>query len=113
MQYAKDITYGVERASKEFCQGLIAQIALTRGGWTLRPNKENPNEVGTMERSEDWQEYYQIAEKYSGKVIFEGHHNLNVGYEEFWRLVCNWKTLNNDDFIFDIPVLILCWCSNG
>lgn len=105
MQYAKDITYGVERASKEFCQGLIAQIALTRGGWTLQPNKENPNEVGTMERSEDWQEYYQIAEKYSGKVIFEGHHNLNVGYEEFWRLVCNWKTLNNDDFIFDIPVL--------
>lgn len=105
MQYAKDIKFGVERASKEFCQGLISLIALTRGGWSLRPIKENPESVGTMKRSDDWKEYYLIAEEYAGRVISDGHHSLNMGFEEFWYTVCNLKTVNNDDFIFDIPLL--------
>lgn len=105
MMYAKDINHGVERASREFCQGLIALMALTRGGWSLRPDLENPENVGMMKRSDDWKEYYLIAEEYAGKVISDGYHSLNMGFEEFWKNVCNYRTVNNDDFIFDIPVL--------
>ena len=32
----------VERCSKEFAQALIARIALTAGGYSLRPDKSNP-----------------------------------------------------------------------
>ena len=105
MMYAKDINYGVERANREFCQGLIALTALTRGGWSLRPNKENPADRGQMMRSSDWREYYKIAEEYAGKVINDGYHNLTMGFEEFWKMVCNLGTVTNDDFIFDIPLL--------
>lgn len=85
MMYAKDINYGAERANREFCQGLIALTALTRGGWSLRPNKENPADRGQMMRSADWREYYKIAEEYAGKVISDGHHKLTMGFEEFWK----------------------------
>lgn len=105
MNYAKDISYGVERASREFCQGLIALMALTRGGWALRPDIDNPDNVGKMVRANDWKEYFEIAEQYSGKVINDKLHSLNMGFEEFWYTVCNLRTVNNDDFIFDIPLL--------
>lgn len=105
MMYAKDINYGAERANREFCQGLIALTALTRGGYSLRPNKDDPTDIGKMVRSEDWRDYYVIAEKYAGKVIDDGHHHLTMGFEEMWRMVCNWGTVTNDDFIFDIPLL--------
>jgi hypothetical protein len=105
MMYAKDITYGVERASREFCQGLIALLSLTRGGWSLRPDLNDPTKVGTMKRPTDWKDYYPIAEKYAGKVITDGHHSLSMGFEKFWYEVCNLRTVNDDDFIFDIPLL--------
>ena len=72
MLYAEESDRGVEAASREFCQALIARIALQRGGWSLRPDYDNPSAVGTMERSDDWKEYYKIAEEYAGKVISEG-----------------------------------------
>lgn len=105
MMYAKDINYGVERANREFCQGLIALMSLTRGGYSLRPNKEDPSDIGKMVRSEDWRDYYAIAEEYAYKVIDTGFHELNMGFEDFWKMVCNWGTVTNDDFIFDIPLL--------
>ena len=33
MLYAEESDRGVEAASREFCQALIARIALQRGGW--------------------------------------------------------------------------------
>lgn len=105
MMYAKDINYGAERANREFCQGLIALTALTRGGYSLRPNKDDPTDIGKMVRSDDWRDYYVIAEKYAGKVIDDGLHHLTMGFEEMWKMVCNWGTVTNDDFIFDIPLL--------
>lgn len=105
MLYAKDIKFGVERASREFCQGLIALIALTRGGWSLRPDMDNPSNIGTMVRNPDWKDYYKIAERYAGKAITESGHDLKMGFEKFWYEVCNLRTVDDDDFIFDIPLL--------
>ena len=73
--------YGVERASREFCQALIGQLALYRGGWALRADKDNPTNVGYMERGDNFEHYYQIAVTYLGKVIKEGKHDLKQSFE--------------------------------
>ena len=100
-----DLDYGVERASREYCQALIGQLALYRGGWSLRPDKENPDNVGYMERGDNFEHYYDIAITYLGKVIKENKHDLKQSYEELWYNECNWTTANNDDVIFAIPML--------
>ena len=90
MWYAEESDRGVEAASREFCQGLIARMALYRGGWTLRPDYSNPAAIGSMQRNDDWQKYYEIAEKYAGKVINEGKHSLNRSFRQVWVDECSW-----------------------
>ncbi len=105
MKYAADLDYGVERASREFCQALIGQLALYRGGWALRPNKDDRASVGYMERGDNFQHYYEIAVTYLEKVIKGGKHSLTQTYKEVWYNECNWKTANNDDILFAVPML--------
>lgn len=105
MKYAADLDYGVERASREYCQALIGQLALYRGGWSLRADKDNPMSVGYMERGDNFEYYYRIAIEYLGKVISEGKHDLVQSFENLWKNECNWKTVNNDDVLFAVPML--------
>ncbi len=105
MFYAGELDYGVERASREFCQGLIGLLAMNRGGWALRPNVSNPASIGYMERGENHTHYYDIAIEYLGKVINDGRHNLALSFEELWDRENNWSTPHNDDIIFSIPML--------
>ena len=81
MKYAVDLDYGVERASREYCQSLIGQLALYRGGWTLRADKEDVTHVGYMERGDNFEHYYEIAITYLGKVIKESKHDLTQSFE--------------------------------
>lgn len=104
MQYANDLDYGVERASKSFNQGLIGLLALTRGGWTLRPDGEGPS-VGKMVRGENYQEYYDVAIQYLGKAIAENKHELTMSFRDFWVKQNNWVTPKNDDIMFSLPFL--------
>lgn len=105
MKYAADLDYGVERASREYCQGLIGLLAMNRGGWTLRPDKENPASIGYMERGDNSEHYYDVAINYLGKVISEGKHDLKLSYEQLWENECNWNTAKDDDILFAIPML--------
>lgn len=105
MLYASELDYGVERASKSFAQGLIGLLALTRGGWTLRPDTNNPSSIGYMERGTNHEVYYDIAIEYLGKVIQDGKHDLELSYREFWISQNNWETPVNDDILFSIPML--------
>lgn len=105
MKYAADLDYGVERASREYCQALIGQLALYRGGWTLRADKEDVTHVGYMERGDNFEHYYEIAVTYLGKVIKEGKHDLAQSFRDLWISECNWKTVNNDDVLFAVPML--------
>ena len=105
MKYAVDLDYGVERASREYCQALIGQLALYRGGWTLRADKEDVTHVGYMERGDNFEHYYEIAVTYLGKLIKESKHDLSQSFENLWMNECNWKTANNDDVIFAVPML--------
>ncbi len=93
----------VERCSKEFAQALIARIALTAGGYSLRPNKNDAKSYGTMERSANYLDYYKTAMQYADSVISAGTHNLNSSYQEVFVNECNYQVVNNDDPIFEIP----------
>ncbi|GGF05754.1 RagB/SusD family nutrient uptake outer membrane protein [Flavobacterium limi] len=104
MQYASELDYGPERASRSFNQGLIGLLALTRGGWTLRPDSD-PASIGHMVRGENHELYYDIAIQYLGKVINEGKHDLKLSYRDFWITQNKWVTPANDDVIFSLPLL--------
>jgi len=101
MANAKSVT--VERCSKEFAQGLIARIALTAGGYSLRPDKSNPRNYGTMQRPDNYLDYYKIARDYADSVITAGGHHLNLSYQDVFINECNYRVVNDDDPIFELP----------
>lgn len=102
LRYSDEIEEGVERASREYCQGLIGQLALCRGGYSLRPN----GGAGEIRRENDWMSYYEIARTYLGKVISERRHTLEgVSFEQFWTNQTNWITQTGGDVIFEVPLM--------
>lgn len=101
MAYARAVT--VERPSKEFAQGLIARIALTAGGYSLRPDQSNPRSYGKMERPANYLEYYQIARDYADSVISSNTHRLKAEFQDVFVNECNYRVVNDDDPIFEIP----------
>lgn len=105
MQYASVVEYGTERASRSFNQGLIGLIALTRGGWALRPDMNDPSKIGQMVRGENHELYYDIAIQYLGKVINEKQHDLKLSYRDFWSGQNKLQTPDDDDVMFSLPLL--------
>jgi hypothetical protein len=93
----------VERCSKEFAQAMIARIALTAGGYSLRPNKNDAKNYGTMQRPDNWRNYYKTAQDYADSVISAGTHSLTAEYHEVFVNECNYQVVNDDDPIFEIP----------
>lgn len=61
MLWADELPYGIEQANREYTLGMIARIALQRGGYYLTPDLN-------MERQADYQQYYQIAKEYTEKL---------------------------------------------
>ena len=92
-----------ERCSKEFAQALIARIALTAGGYSLRPNKEDARSYGYMKRPDNWKDFYTIARDYADSVCQAGTHSLKLSYQDVFVNECNYKVVNDDDVIFEIP----------
>ncbi len=103
MQFASDITNGVEHASKEFAWAMIARMAMTNGGYTLMPNKTNRSSYGTMERPENYADYYQIAADYCDSIISSGTHALSKDFVDVFVDECNYVVNSSDDPIFEIP----------
>ena len=104
MKYSSELDYGVERASREYCQALIGQLALYRGGYSLRPS--TVNEVGEMQRADDYLDYYRTAKEYFAKVIESGTHSLDKeSYRQMWVNECNWTMTKGSDVIFEMPLL--------
>lgn len=67
-----------ERITKGTVKGLRARIALFRGGYSLRQS-------GTMQRSADYQQFYQIARDECNNIINSNQHQLNPGYKALWK----------------------------
>ncbi|WP_114778757.1 RagB/SusD family nutrient uptake outer membrane protein [Botryobacter ruber] len=78
MMWAEQVPFGVERMNREFIMGLIARIALTRGGYSLHPDM-------TMKRNDDYLEYYQIANTYTKKLRDLKPHILNPSFAQVFR----------------------------
>jgi len=93
----------VERCSKEFAHALIARIALTAGGYSLRPDKNNVRSYGSMQRPTNYTEFYTTAMQYADSVIKAGTHKLGNRYQDVFINECNYQVINNDDPIFEIP----------
>ena len=103
MQFAADLSGGVERVSKEFCWAMIARMALSCGGYSLRPDTSDPSSYGSMKRPANYQDYYKIARDYCDSVIVSGRHSLSLPYNQVFINECNYVVVNNDDPIFEIP----------
>lgn len=102
MQFARDLDGGVRRVSKEFCWAMIARMSLTYAGYSLRPGA-SASDKGTMQRPEDYMDYYKIAMDYADSVIQSGTHALNKKFHEVFIDECNYRRNDNDDPIFEIP----------
>ncbi len=103
MTFARDLSEGVERASKEFCWALIARMSLAYGGYSLRPDENSNTSYGVMRRPTDYLDYYKVAQAYCDSVISSGTHALNLPYNQVFINQCNYIVVNNDDPIFEIP----------
>lgn len=93
----------VERASREFAWSMIARIALTAGGYSLHPDKNNAASYGAMKRPTDYQQYYRIAKEYTDKVIQSNVHSLGNSYSEVFVKESNFELVSQGDPIFEIP----------
>ncbi len=72
-----------ERITKGAVKGLLARIALARGGYSLR--KE-----GGMQRSADYRDFYQIARDQCWDIMESGEHELNPVFENIFRNHCEY-----------------------
>lgn len=69
-----------ERITKGFVKGLIARIALQRGGYSIRNKAGYPTERGS-----DWQKYYELANKECKEIKANGTHKLNPSYKNIFE----------------------------
>ena len=95
MKFAANLSNGVERVSKEFCWSMIARMAMHAGGYSLRPDTDNPANFG--------KDLYKTALAYCDSVISSATHTLSLPYYRVFVNECNYVVNSNDDPIFEIP----------
>ncbi len=94
MMWADQLDFGTERINREFVQGLIARIALMRGGYWLYPDM-------TMKRKDDYLKYYQLANTYCKKLVESKPHNLSPFAKVFENINKSIK-VTNDDILYEV-----------
>lgn len=67
-----------ERITKGTVKGLRARIALFRGGYSLR-------QTGSVQRSADYRQFYQIARDETSEIISSNQHGLNPSFKSLWK----------------------------
>ena len=98
-----NFTDGVERISKDMAWAMIARLAMTAGGYSLRPEGGN---YGTMKRPDNYRDFYQTAAEYCDSVIIRGNHQRfsEQKYHEVFVTECNLgESYKDGDVIFEIP----------
>ena len=99
MLWADELPYGIEQANREYTLGMIARIALQRGGYYLTPDLN-------MERQADYQQYYQIAKEYTEKLMTLKDRELPADYRQVFLNNAKFITPVNDDILFEVPFAI-------
>lgn len=103
MLYASEIAETCERMNRGAVQALIARIALTRGGWALYPDYNDPSFPGTMKRPDNYLDYYRIANTYARKLRDENHHSLASSFADVFKNECQEIYPSSDDMLFEFP----------
>lgn len=97
-----DIPEGIERVSQQAVEGLIARIALTRGGWSLRADLNNTSSPGEMKRCENYIDYYKIANLYAKKVYESGKNKLSYSFKDVFYKECQGEKPAGDDMMYEM-----------
>ena len=85
-----------ERITKGTAKALRARMALARGGYSLRSNKQ-------MERGADHLTYYQIAKKGCEEIMARrDQHTLNPNFENIWRSVTSFTYDPYGEILFEV-----------
>jgi len=96
MLWADQVTFGIEQVTREYTLGMIARLALQRGGYYLTPEL-------TMERKSDYKDYYQIARTYTEKLITLKDRELPVDYRQVFMNQNKFISPVNSDVLFEVP----------
>lgn len=97
---AQSFTDGRERISKDMAWAMVARLAMTAGGYSLRSEGED---FGTMKRPDNYKEFYQTAAAYCDSVVLRSSHTLSMEYHEVFAGECNYDYTPGDDVIWEIP----------
>ncbi|HOY48868.1 MAG TPA: RagB/SusD family nutrient uptake outer membrane protein [Chryseolinea sp.] len=96
MSWADELPYGIEQINREYTLGMIARLALQRGGWFLTPDL-------TMDRETDYLEYYQIAKDYSAKLMLLKDRPLPADFRQVFMNENKFIAPVNQDILFEVP----------
>ena len=96
MQWADQLPYGIEQVNREYTLGMIARLALQRGGWYLKPDL-------SMAREADYLDYYTIAKDYSNKLMTLKDRALPADFRQVFMNECKFISPVNSDILFEIP----------
>lgn len=96
MSWADELPYGIEQVNREYTIGMIARLALQRGGFFLNPDL-------TMSRESDYLDYYQIAKDYCTQLIQLKDRQLPVDFGQVFRNQCVFISPVNSDVLFEVP----------
>jgi len=99
MQWADKTDYGIEQINREFTIGMIARLALQRGGYYLKPDM-------TMARDSDYLDYYTIARDYSKKLMTLKDRALPTDFAQIFKNECEYVAPENSDVLFEVPFAI-------
>lgn len=95
MKLASQLTYGIETINREFVCGLIARLALMRGGYWLYPDMQ-------MRRKDDYLKYYEIANQYCRKLMQISDRPLNPSFAKVFENESKWIVASNDDVLYEV-----------
>ncbi len=99
MMWAENLPNGIEQVNREYTLGLIARIALQRGGYYLTPDMQ-------MVRESDYLDYYQIAKDYTQKLMNLHDRPLPRDFRQVFLNQCKFIAPVNDDILFEVPFAI-------
>lgn len=89
-----------ERITQGAVRGLRARIALTRGGYSLRRNRQ-------MERPVNYKDFYQIARTECAAIMARvSDHKLNPSYQAVFKdAICAYKEEPNGEIIWEVGMV--------
>jgi starch-binding outer membrane protein, SusD/RagB family len=99
MMWADELQFGIEQINREYTLGMIARLALQRGGWYLKPDL-------TMAREADYLDYYQIARTYTRKLMTLKDRPLPEDFRQVFMNQCKFIAPVNSDMLFEVPFAV-------